>query len=1324
MKRIRPSALIPSQAYRFALAGFLMLHSLWAAASFTATCPSDIFISLAPGACDQFVTVPMPVYSSDSPVTYASNTFTNTDNASGVYHQGRTLIEWIAFNANGEMITCSMSVTLSPADPSLILCRDTIVSINSPVQPQTACPGFALRFDGVDDQVIEDRDLGVSNTFTYEFYVRPTEPDELDVEGLGSAMDGVSGQHYALYPGFGPGAYGAGHSMVGVSVGTNGVSIYEHSAGLLAPMLVYATPLSTTAFTHVGVVVDNDATTEHFMLYLDGVLVRETFYASWLTVHPSLGFSFGATGGGIGGGGYGFFHGDIDDVQVWNYARTETEIAASVGQRLSGIETGLIAYMSFNEGAGGIASSPQDEGWLLAMDATAWIASPPYPLTNSMTGAAPLVIATPGTYSVTWSVAGQPETCTHTVEVYRPLAMTCPIDIVVAASSGMCGTYVTVSLPATDYGQGTENIFNTFTQTADASGQYPVGTTLVIWKSALPGDTTTHCATRVTVLDKEGPIVLTCAASVVQELSGCGNPVNVPSPDVADNCSNGAALSFDGVDDVVATDWDLQTQGKFTYEFYVRPTRNIGLYPSFANQNYVIYPGDGAAVYGAGHSIIGVSVGKNAVRVIENSNGILRELLEYQTNFPDDEWTHLSLLIDQSVPAAVCKLYKNGTYIHSDDYPGFVPLTLHASLGFRPQQAGGGIGGGVLGHFAGAVDELRVWDTLRTISEMSADRRRGLTGIENHLTAYYAFNEGAGNVAHGSAGSAILQNMNAATAWVQPDAITDYTLLNSFNLSSSASDMYPVGVTHVNWTVVDKFGNVSTCANDVQVNNVSTMELICTHETINNDPDKCSAAYEVPLPQVVPSTCAGYAMHFDGEDDYISAEKDLGVTNNFTYEFWARPQAQNVLQTWGIYAGIQYAIYPGLPEIYQLPSVPFGLTSHSSVGISIGTNGIAVYEHSFEYLPSVLQWTPATPITGWIHVAVRYQSDVITLFVNGIQQASAGRYLDGRTVHANFGIPGGGGGLGGGLYGHYQGDLDEIRLWDYARTAQQIQNDMNAEVAGTEPGLKGYYHFNEGPGKSAVTSSFGAAELINMDINADWIQPDPIPDYVLSSSLVGTVAGLQEYEVGEHAVTWTLTDKYGAIQTCTSTVTVIDAQPPVVQCPPATLVYIPDGSTEKTIDIGKVIAQDNCGIQSIVNNLNGSDNASGIYPVGDTDLEFTITDIHGNVTLCSGVQITVAPTKLKIPTGISPNGDGVNDAWVLPGLEYFDRADVKIYNRNGDLVYQGDHYDNENTVFTGEGNRGLYKGSRSLHNGTYFYHLTTVPDNELKAFTGFLEISK
>lgn len=41
-----------------------------------------------------------------------------------------------------------------------------------------------------------------------------------------------------------------------------------------------------------------------------------------------------------------------------------------------------------------------------------------------------------------------------------------------------------------------------------------------------------------------------------------------------------------------------------------------------------------------------------------------------------------------------------------------------------------------------------------------------------------------------------------------------------------------------------------------------------------------------------------------------------------------------------------------------------------------------------------------------------------------------------------------------------------------------------------------------------------------------------------------------------------------------------------------------------------------------------------------------------------------------IPTMFTPNGDGINDTWNIPGLEIYPESNVNIYDRNGRLVYQ------------------------------------------------------
>lgn len=48
--------------------------------------------------------------------------------------------------------------------------------------------------------------------------------------------------------------------------------------------------------------------------------------------------------------------------------------------------------------------------------------------------------------------------------------------------------------------------------------------------------------------------------------------------------------------------------------------------------------------------------------------------------------------------------------------------------------------------------------------------------------------------------------------------------------------------------------------------------------------------------------------------------------------------------------------------------------------------------------------------------------------------------------------------------GTYNGLIDEVRLWNYPRTQDEIQRDMRRELSGTESGLVGYWKFDENDG--------------------------------------------------------------------------------------------------------------------------------------------------------------------------------------------------------------------------------------------------------------------
>ena len=73
---------------------------------------------------------------------------------------------------------------------------------------------------------------------------------------------------------------------------------------------------------------------------------------------------------------------------------------------------------------------------------------------------------------------------------------------------------------------------------------------------------------------------------------------------------------------------------------------------------------------------------------------------------------------------------------------------------------------------------------------------------------------------------------------------------------------------------------------------------------------------------------------------------------------------------------------------------------------------------------------------------------------------------------------------------------------------------------------------------------------------------------------------------------------------------------------------------------------------------------------------------------------------LIIHNVITPNGDGINDGWIIDGIERFPDNTILIFNRWGDKVNSFEHYNNTSQVWKGDN----YKGE-PLPDGTYYYIL-------------------
>lgn len=105
---------------------------------------------------------------------------------------------------------------------------------------------------------------------------------------------------------------------------------------------------------------------------------------------------------------------------------------------------------------------------------------------------------------------------------------------------------------------------------------------------------------------------------------------------------------------------------------------------------------------------------------------------------------------------------------------------------------------------------------------------------------------------------------------------------------------------------------------------------------------------------------------------------------------------------------------------------------------------------------------------------------------------------------------------------------------------------------------------------------------------------------------------------------------------------------------------------------------------------------------------------------CSAGKPVELKSEIRPFNGISRNGDGKNDFFLIKCLEQFPNNHVKIFNRAGTLVYEEANYDNIDIFFDGRSNKGISMMGTDLPDGTYFYVIDKGDGS--KPVAGYLEI--
>jgi hypothetical protein len=185
----------------------------------------------------------------------------------------------------------------------------------------------ALYFNGTSSNYIYSKGgdtnaipASVANSFSISFWVNPQSTEQITSEATSGVTGTTSGKQMVIDAGQGGCEYNlchGVHAVVGISVGTNGISVYECSDYYYQSTLVYQASIS--GWTHVVVVYTNNTPS----LYLNGSLVHTGLHSSYI-VHPNI--SFGGGQEALAWGGW--YTGLIDEVRIYKRILTTAEILA------------------------------------------------------------------------------------------------------------------------------------------------------------------------------------------------------------------------------------------------------------------------------------------------------------------------------------------------------------------------------------------------------------------------------------------------------------------------------------------------------------------------------------------------------------------------------------------------------------------------------------------------------------------------------------------------------------------------------------------------------------------------------------------------------------------------------------------------------------------------------------------------------------------------------------------------------------------------------------------------------------------------------------